>query len=143
MKFEATRVTEATFPGVLVAAGVAVINLATRAMDAKAGREKTLNRINTWAHAGIMGGSLLALGYNKMPDVATAAIIADVVPLSDRILTPLVEQAVGVKLQVAGPVPAAMIIAPSRTRALTVSAASAPQRAPVPTKVGWIPQPIY
>ena len=128
MKFEATRVTEATFPGVLVAAGVAVINLATRAMDAKAGREKTLNRINTWAHAGIMGGSLLALGYNKMPDVATAAIIADVVPLSDRILTPLVEQAIGVKLQPAGAVPAMSILRTSPHPARVLNPATTIER---------------
>jgi len=49
MAFNATRVAEAALPELLVAGGVAVANLITRALDAKAGRTKTISMWNTYS----------------------------------------------------------------------------------------------
>jgi len=97
------RAVKEAMPGVPVALGVAAVNLATRALDAKSGKTKTFTKLNTWGHIAIMGTSLFTLGSGgRRQDIAKAAVIADVVPLSDRFLAPLVEQAVTTRILPAG-----------------------------------------
>lgn len=115
--FEAARIGTVAFPGLLIAGGVSAVNLATRAMDAKAGRITALTKFNTWAHIGMMGAAAYLLGTNKAPDLAATIMIADAVPLSDRLLTPLIEQAVGVKMAATGAVSQREALAPGRSPA--------------------------
>lgn len=127
--FAVSKVTEAAFPELIVAGGVAGLNLFTRALDAKAGRVVALRKWNTWALLGTGFGSCLAIGYGTFPTLATAALIACAVPVSDRLLTPLIESAVGVAVLPAGPVPAALLSPQPRNPSLAESRALAESQA--------------
>ena len=120
MPFNSSRLAEAYMPEGLVAMGVAVGNLIFRALDAKAGRVDTLKRWNDYYHIGVITVSSIAVGYGKNVEIAKAAIVADIVPISDRLFTGVIQDAIGVALQ---PTAAAMvqfaprtIVAPQRTQ---------------------------
>lgn len=114
MAFVGTRVTEAVWPEAVAVAGVVGANLLTRALDAKAGRVATLARWNTWTLAGMGAVSALAIGYGKSPTLAKTALICTAVPITDRLMTPLIESATGVAIRAISAAPQSRSLPASR-----------------------------